>query len=406
MDLWASIWGQTSVPFIANESDLAMAFSWQNVSIPAGETQCLSVIFRSGDESGSPPVISVQALGSTSPPVSGSIDVEVAISEASSLVSVFAVVDAHVAWISRVGENLTAGLYTIPINLSPHQLSVGSHLLSFYAVNELGFVSDASNLSLSIKPDPSPTIAQSPTMTSSPLASQTPAPYPSVYPVTCPITWTWARFYVNSFNVYWSSEGGSMIRSTYGSYAIRLRVGNQSADVVLNFPLSISSVTLQPIIVTLSPYTILLISQLTNAAAAPVVCDIAVSGDAVIGDTHNHLIGALPEGQGIYWTGVYNSFEYRINVIGRSYPLVSNISAYWFGYFGYVYDNYWSQTDRPSIWDQDVGFALSWQNISVPSTHRTSLSAMFRSGGHFNEQPGFGDIELDRKSTRLNSSHC
>jgi hypothetical protein len=344
-DMFNEIWSQTTESVIT-VGDVAMSFSWQNVSVPV--TSYVSVLFPSGAASGDPPTVNVN--GQLSAPVSGSLSVEVSVSRTTSLVKIFVVADGHVWDIICAAENLTVGLHPISINLSPFGLSLGGHLLDFFAVDEVGFISDAANFSITTIQDPTPTVTRSPP------PSQTPAPYPSPYPRLHPIIWYWV---VRAcFDVIWRN-GDVYVYSTFDGYRTVLRVGSEFIDLYGDSPQNLSSITIRPTIVTLSSYSILIIFRLTNSAAMSVAADLAICADAIIGDNERHSIAALPDGQGLYWSGLWAGSDYRMNLVGRYYPLVSDITAFWFGYYVDLDNNLWRQVNATGLAGFDVAFSSS-----------------------------------------------
>jgi hypothetical protein len=222
----ADRWSQTSEDLIGDGTDVAMSFSWQDISLPGHKTMVLSVIFRSGDESGDPPIITLNVARAAAA-IRGLFSVDDMI-DADFLVNVFVVVDGHLPSISRVAGGLEAGSHQISVSILPYKLSLGNHTVSFYAVDEPGFVSDPWDLPIDVIPDVTPTVAVSPTMTKSPLSSQSPAAAPSPYAVGWPVEWTWQDSdptFPSSFDISWRRAEHRLVSSSNSGYSIRLHIG-------------------------------------------------------------------------------------------------------------------------------------------------------------------------------------
>jgi hypothetical protein len=81
-------------------------------------------------------------------------------------------------------------------------------------------------------------------------------------------------------------------------------------------------------------------------------------------------------------------------VVGYGYPLVSDIMTFWYGRFGDMAVNYWSQTTGPYLESQNVAMSFSWQGISVKTHGSTCISVLFRSGHHFTNRPIVEHVNL------------
>lgn len=203
-------------------------------------------------------------------PVGGVVPVEFTIVDPmpNSVFKLFLVVDNDVSEIALVAENLTSGSVEHFISLSSYSLSVGPHLLSFYVVNEMGFVSSAANVQINLILGATSTPAQSPTLTQSPVQSQSRAawPSPSPFATSYPIGITWPTD--ANFDINWHSNGD--VSTTYGAgYSTTFRVGEQgtlarplsillleTSDIFGGQPVTIGGVTIETIALELSAYAI------------------------------------------------------------------------------------------------------------------------------------------------------
>jgi hypothetical protein len=102
----------------------------------------------------------------------------------------------------------------VGVDLGSQSVSLDSHNLTFYAVNDIGFISDGYSISVTVFAGATSTPVQSPRSTASPLASQSIAPYQTSYPTAYPIVLNWASSSsVHNFNVR-GRAGGSLIQTT------------------------------------------------------------------------------------------------------------------------------------------------------------------------------------------------
>jgi hypothetical protein len=149
---------------------------------------------------------------------------------------------------------------------------------------------------------------------------------------------------------------------------------------------------MESVSVRLSQFAFLLVFKLKNANVSPVLCDVAVFADTFVGENHTHHIASLPSAGGLYWGGEAEGLLLRLNVIGRNYPLVSDLATFWFGPFRDIPSNWWNQTSETAFSGTDVGMSFSWQRISVPPSDFACLSVIFRSGNHYVDQPVLTDL--------------
>jgi hypothetical protein len=293
----------------------------------------------------------------------------------------------------------------------PFLLSPGQRELSFYAVNDFGFVSPPSNLFIDVIPDATPTASKTPTTSQSPRETRTPtqsrSPTATVRPTPSlnrspaygshPISLLATASPQHNFNINWFSPTDyTPTISTSLGYGTALRVNNTTVFVSGGLPVNTSSVTLTTRNITLSEFSILVTFVLTNAAPDDVLCDVSLYADTRVGSTELHLVQTLPDGLSFFWQGTYSGVEYTMHPVIRHDPLVSDATAYWFGGYKNVSLNYWSQTTENSSWGVDVGFTVSWQRISVPGNGMTTVSVMFRSGLHNTSRPVVSNVEAGR----------
>jgi hypothetical protein len=80
-----------------------------------------------------------------------------------------------------------------------------------------------------------------------------------------------------------------------------------------------------------------------------------------------------------------------VNVIAGSYRMTSQLPTYWYGYWGDVTTNYWSQIDhditRLTGIDNNTAVSISWQNVGIGVRSSPSISFLIRSGNHYVDKP-------------------
>jgi hypothetical protein len=92
---------------------------------------------------------------------------------------IFVVIDSDVFEIAVVAENSSSESATPFGRLSSYSFSVGRHALSFYVVNEIGFVSARAHLQISLIPEVTSILARSPALMQSWIQLQSAALWPS-----------------------------------------------------------------------------------------------------------------------------------------------------------------------------------------------------------------------------------
>jgi hypothetical protein len=131
--------------------------------------------------------------------------------------------------------------------------------------------------------------------------------------------------------------------------------------------------------VSLTQYDILIMFQLTNGNPGARICDVVVDADTRAANTKQSLINIIGSGAGIYW---WSNQVYTMTVIVCSnYPLTTSLSTYWCGYLSSRATNHCNQGTSTS---SDYGFAMSWQNMSVPGSGSNNIPFMFRLRLHYN----------------------
>jgi hypothetical protein len=197
-------------------------------------------------------------------------------------------------------------------------------------------------------------------------ATRTDAPIAVVIPIV-PF-WSWEA----NFDVNWSQD----IMTSWGGYGTVLKVGTDVGYAKGGGSLSVDGVTLQTTLVQLTPLTILVAVKLENAKEVAASCAVAIFCDTEVDQSHDPPVYAMPAGQGLFW----GDDAYVLVVIGRDYPLVNNVSSYWFGNVRDIEMNYWTQTDVPAFSGEDSAMTFSWQGIDLRAFGGAARSVILRSG--------------------------
>jgi hypothetical protein len=133
----------------------------------------------------------------------------------------------------------------------------------------------------------------------------------------------------------------------------------------------------------LSQIAFVLLFQLTNQDSYPQTADIGIRSDIHLNNDYAPVaaIGSVgSSSRGFTISSAVSSPTYRLTFVCRNYPLVTDVSTYWFGYYANRSANQWEQVTTPSISGIDSGMAFSWQGVSVPSYGSATRSVIVKLG--------------------------
>jgi hypothetical protein len=382
--LSTNYWTQTTST-VSDGIDVAFSIAWKDIAVPPNGATSISVIMRSGAHAPDGPT--VQGIYCAAyVPASGGFGISILARDPipSSVFHVFLVVDDDVASISQVASNLVSGTTPCNIRLDSYHLSLGLHSLTFYAVNQVGYVSNGFRIQVWLVVGPTSTPAKSPTSTRTPRPTQSPAPYPSPVATGYPLVLSWTTTSYN-FQIFWRSIGD--YRTSYSGYGTTLRVAGFQAEVYNGQLIEVSGVRLQTFAISLSNFTTIVVFKLTNLDATPTYCDLAIYADTVIGTNESHEVDLVPGAWGLWWHGLYFEREYDLNAIAGGYPLSTTLTNYWMGTLGGLYTNHFSQTELTGMAGQDVGVAISWLDVPLRGGASSNVVILFQSGRHTTSQP-------------------
>jgi hypothetical protein len=74
------------------------------------------------------------------------------------------------------------------------------------------------------------------------------------------------------------------------------------------------------------------------------------------------------------------STSHELTFICRSYPLVRNVSSYWFGAYNVRSSHNWTQITDNEVSGIDTGATISWQEILIPSGRSLTRSIIVKFG--------------------------
>jgi hypothetical protein len=164
--------------------DVGVSLSWQGLEVPAGGSKSVSFIFRSGQYLIGQPGLRADDFPAQVP-VGGSFWVTFTIDEErpGSILKIFLVVDNDVSGITLVAVDWSPSApIEAEVGLDAYSLTPAMHSLLFYAVNDIGFVSNPFLPPIVVIPAAPNTPAMSPNLSQSPRLSQTPASFSSSTP--------------------------------------------------------------------------------------------------------------------------------------------------------------------------------------------------------------------------------
>jgi hypothetical protein len=118
--------------------------------------------------------------------------------------------------------------------------------------------------------------------------------------------------------------------------------------------------------------------KLTSVNTAATLANICVFTDTAVGPNESHYMSPITGAQGLYWSGEYQVLSYIMAIVAGGYPLTTAISAYWFGDWRDMGDNWWNQTTSSESFGVNVAMSVSRKNILVPAIGAANLSFVLR----------------------------
>jgi hypothetical protein len=355
-------WTQVSLSSYSGNSGLT--FSWQDILLGAGQSSCVSAIFKSGVYVADQPRLLVHSgsfpasvLISSSQMVSGYVNA----GNSSWLHNILMVIDNDFCGMQRMASGVVANsLFVFNIEFSTLSISIGSHVFSFYAVDDAGCVSQPGQFTLTIR---------SPTRSASPPPSATPVP-------TISIAYTLNPSY---FNVYGVAGSTNIQTARQGRYYTRMRILSSLSDV----PGTYNGVNFVTGITRLSGNALVLAFRITNHNSSAQVFDFECDADVDFDGNDDAPLASIYDNRGFL---MYSS-QRVFSILTRDYPIVRDVSTYWFGSDNNRSSHYWTQVSAASWTSGDSACSFSWQNILISPGRSITLSVIMKFGGYLPTGP-------------------
>jgi hypothetical protein len=365
-DIYESNWTQVQQEDFSG-ADSAMAFSWQELSIPARSILTRSVIAKFGNfETGN---ISLDLVfeGAENENLEYRSTVTArghATGRGVGLAKIVAVVDddrsAFFTVLERVRLNGTLNFTFAFVDFGVAQ---GGHTLSFYIVDEDGNVGGPVTLT---------TFVLAPTPTS----SRSTSPYPSHTPAPTDIAIEVGE-YQNGFNVSGLAANGTGIRTSYSGYYLQVRVDGQDTVEAGSWGVTdIHGIVATFHLTVISKNAALLAFKIKNTASTARVVDLAIASDVFFDGDDKARCSEIEPLRGFVISSNSSAFAFIL----RGYPLVSDVSTFWYGVNWDRYINYWTQVREKCSPPDDSGCSFSWQGIGVRPGRETTRSCIVKFG--------------------------
>jgi hypothetical protein len=315
----ANNWTQSPVDSLVN-IDSGFTVSWQGISVPGNGIATRSLIEKFDIYNADQIMLSLTFPSSPDPLYyMNSIEFPgyVQSSNSSDLLRLLIVIDDDTSRIFRTSTAYpVVNIFVFEFRPSDYSIGEGLHNISFYAVNWEGSISDPQILHLAvIAPTPSPSSSVHPNPTRSPQPTPTRGPaIPIIVDAGNP-----------SFSIV-GFVGTSRLATSVSNYSAVIRIGSTLVLLPRGLPVQLSGVTLSMHTTYISSNTAVLAFRLKNYLSTPRTADIGVTSDIFL-ELDAAPVASIGTGQGF----VIYSANYVMTFIDRSYPLVTDLSTYWFG---------------------------------------------------------------------------
>jgi hypothetical protein len=248
-------------------------------------------------------------------------------------IELWMIVDENLSDIQIVLNMSQAGPFKCVLELSCYDVEAGQHSFMFYAVDPfLARISPPESYSVTV-------------VNASELSG--------VIPI-----WFCAGVPFN-FEIYGrTSEGFVMSSTSHGlGYATRLQIERQLYENSCPYEgaLTYKGVTLTTHLTWLGEYAILIAFKVVNHNSATTLVDIECDSDIAPDGERASICRDLGGSRGFFFRG---GDEYGFTLIGRNYPLVRNVSAYWFG----SYNEY---SASPSVYWKQVAIGKKYDDLDA-----------------------------------------
>jgi hypothetical protein len=373
-DLGSQVWNQGELEGLS-DVDTAAAWSWQGIALPPGGLVTVASLVRSGNFEEIAPIVTLSK--SSLPRTVGmedrfTISGRVSSDKKSSVITVFYMIGNNHLTLQTLIGGLDPGFqFSGVIDCRSSMVVVGEQGFVFYAVDNDGCVSD---------PEPWTIRVQGPIRTTVAERTRTPVPSPS------PLGYSFGlRAVCDSMRMGVDGVDGSLSVTSAHGWTIRMRVdGLISEEMSWCGCLVHSNVTLTPVFRELGREAVVIAFRLVNDGISIQTVDVGIDGNGMIDKDDRSGFGEIGGDRGF----IEYSGNYAFAFILRDYPLVHDVSTYWYGASSARWTNIWNEVSEIGLGDdEDTGFAFSWQGIRIEAGEMITISAIVRSGTSIDVSP-------------------
>jgi hypothetical protein len=282
----------------------AFVWSWQDITIPPDGLVRRSVILMLGLPDANKLFLTV-SMDSGHVVVGHPFGLEVSVStrNGTAVISIILIVDSDPSSLLRVAENIAHDLCAFAFDLA---LTPGGHNFTFYAVDEVGTVSNEQPFSVFVgTPSPHPTESAAP---------------PTVVPSAPRVPIEWQCAIAANFDVTGRYDGET-VRTTTAGFATCIRTAVDTVGVFGCGPEANGQFNLSTHITTIALNTVLVSFRISNAADEPGSVDVSFSSDIYFDGHDDAAITATEHGVIVF------SERLALTIMG----VIHDPSTVWFG---------------------------------------------------------------------------
>jgi hypothetical protein len=165
--------------------------------------------------------------------------------------------------------------------------------------------------------------------------------------------------------------------SLYGrGFTTRLRIGHElSTSVIHCEPLTFLGVTIYTNVTKIAINTVLMNFKVVNGNSTAQTVSFETNADIHF-DNNDFAPVQDYKRQGF----IIYSERHAISFLGKNWPLVDDVSTYWFGYHSMMASDLWKQGLDEALYGSDSAFAFTWQNVTIQPGQHASRSAIMKWG--------------------------
>jgi hypothetical protein len=167
---------------------------------------------------------------------------------------------------------------------------------------------------------------------------------------------------LGSFDIRGTLVDGEL-RTAFRGYVASLRIGNDQESIENALPITVSGIVFSVFWRYISENAALISFKLESARNLSARADIHVFADVHFDDLDNAPIAGIRPQRGFSIV----SPTKKCTFILKDYPLVTDVSAYWFGFLWNYTGHEWAQVGVDSVSGSDTALAFSWQGLELPA---------------------------------------